>query len=81
MRYHLILVRTAIIKSLQIINAREGVKRKELETWMQVKKQQLELDMKQGTCSKLGKEYDKPIYCHFSYLTKYRVHHAKWWTG
>ena len=31
---------------------------------MQVKKQQLELDMKQQTGSKLGKEYVKGIYCH-----------------
>ena len=36
---------------------------------MQVKKQQLELDMKQQTGSKLGKEYVKAIYCHPAYLT------------
>ena len=30
---------------------------------MQVKKPQLEPDMKQLTGSKLGKEYDKAIYC------------------
>ena len=30
---------------------------------MQVKKQQLELDMEQQTGSKLGKEYIKAIYC------------------
>ena len=36
---------------------------------MQVKKQQLELDMKQWTGSKLGKEYIKPVYCHPVYLT------------
>ena len=30
---------------------------------MQIKKQQLELDMKQQTGSKLGKEYIKAIYC------------------
>ena len=34
------------------------------ETCMQVKKQQLELDMGQQTCSKLGKEYIKAVYCH-----------------
>ena len=34
---------------------------------MQVKKQQLELDMEQWTSSKLGKEYVK--YCHPAYLT------------
>ena len=36
---------------------------------MQVKKQQLELDMKQWTGSKLGKEYAKAVYCHHAYLT------------
>ena len=36
---------------------------------MQVKKQQLELDMEQQTGSKLGKEYVKAVYCHFTYLT------------
>ena len=36
---------------------------------MQVKKQQLELDMKQQTGSKLGKEYVKAVYCHSAYLT------------
>ena len=36
---------------------------------MQVKKQQLELDMEQQTSSELGKEYVKAIYCHPAYLT------------
>ena len=36
---------------------------------MQVKKQQLELDMEQWTGSKLGKEYIKVVYCHPAYLT------------
>ena len=36
---------------------------------MQVKKQQLELDMEQQTDSKLGKEYIKAVYCHPAYLT------------
>ena len=36
---------------------------------MQVKKQQLELDIEQRTGSKLGKEYVKAIYCHPAYLT------------
>ena len=31
---------------------------------MQVRKQQLELDMEQQTGSKLGKEYAKAVYCH-----------------
>ena len=35
---------------------------------MQVKKQQLELDMEQ-TVSKLGKECVKAVYCHPAYLT------------
>ena len=36
---------------------------------MQVKKQQLKQDMEQQTCSKLGKEYVKTVYCHSAYLT------------
>ena len=36
---------------------------------MQVKKQQLELDMEQRTGSKLGKEYIKAVYYHPAYLT------------
>ena len=36
---------------------------------MQVKKQQLELDMEQHTDSKLGKEYVKAVYCHPAYVT------------
>ena len=36
---------------------------------MQVKKQQLELDMEQQTGSKSGKEYIKAVYCHPPYLT------------
>ena len=36
---------------------------------MQVKKQQLELDMEKQAGSKLGKEYVKTIYCHPTYLT------------
>ena len=36
---------------------------------MQVKKQQLTLDMEQQTVSKSGKEYVKAVYCHPAYLT------------
>ena len=36
---------------------------------MQVKKQQLELDMEQQTDFKLGKEYIKAVYCQPAYLT------------
>ena len=39
------------------------------EIYMQVKKQQLELDMEQQTGSNLGKEYVKVVYCHPPYLT------------
>ena len=36
---------------------------------MQVKKQQLELDLEQQTGSKSGKEYIKAVYYHPAYLT------------
>ena len=36
---------------------------------MQVRKQQLELDMEQQTGSKSGKEYIRAVYCHPAYLT------------
>ena len=36
---------------------------------MQIKKQELELDMKQQTGSKLVKEYVKAVYCHPDSLT------------
>ena len=39
------------------------------EICMQVKKQQLELGMKQQTGAKLGKDYVKAVYCHPAYLT------------
>ena len=39
------------------------------EICIQVKKQQLEPDMEQQTCSKLGKEYVKAVYSHPAYLT------------
>ena len=35
---------------------------------MQVKKQQLEMDMKQQTGSKLRKEYVNALFCHPAYL-------------
>ena len=38
------------------------------ETYMQVKKQKLEADMEKWTGSKLGREYDKAVYCHLAYL-------------
>ena len=39
------------------------------EICMQIRKQQLELDMEQQTGSKSGKEYVKAVYCHPAYLT------------
>ena len=39
------------------------------EICMQVKKQQLELDMEQTIGSKSGKEYVSAVYCHPAYLT------------
>ena len=39
------------------------------ETCMQVRKQQLEVDMEQQTGSKWRKEYIKAVYCHPAYLT------------
>ena len=58
-------------------NCGKFLKRQEYQTtltasWeicMQVKKQQLKLDMEQRTGSKLGKEYVKAVYCHPAYLT------------
>ena len=49
---------------------------------MQVKKQQLELDMEQQTDSKSGKEYVKAVYfllspCLFSLYAKYIVQNAR----
>ena len=50
------------------------------EICMQVKKQQLQLDMEQQTGSKSGKEYIKAVYCHPAYLTSMKtIHHAKCW--
>ena len=39
------------------------------EICMEVRKQQLEMDMEQQTSSILGKEYVKAVYCHPAYLT------------
>ena len=36
---------------------------------MQVRKQQLELDMEQQSGSKSGKEYVKAVHCHPAHLT------------
>ena len=45
---------------------------------MQVRKQQLELDMEQQTGSKEEKEYVKAVYCHPAYLTS--MQSASWGT-
>ena len=39
------------------------------ETYMKIRKQQLDLDIEQQTGSKLGKEHVKAVYCHPAYLT------------
>ena len=39
------------------------------ESYMEIKKQQIEMHMKQWTGFKLGKEYVKAVYCHSAYLT------------
>ena len=52
------------------------------ETYMQVKKKQLEPDMKQQTGSKLGKEYLKARYCQPACLTFMQTTSHKmlgWW--
>ena len=46
------------------------------ETYMQVRRQQLELDMEQQTGSKKEKEYVKAVYCHSAYLTYMQ---SIWW--
>ena len=47
---------------------------------MQVRKQQLELNLEQQTGSILGKEYVKVVYCHPAYLTYMQsIHHEKRW--
>ena len=49
------------------------------EICMQVKKQQLELDMEKQTGSKLGKEYIRAVYCHLAYLTYVQSISCKIW--
>ena len=56
-----------------MLNKLENSERREYqtswETYMQVRKQQLELDMEQYTGSKQEKEYVKAVYYHPTYLT------------
>ena len=50
------------------------------KTCMQIKKQQSELDMKQWIGSKLGKVYDKAVYCHPVKLTSMQSTSSQlWW--
>ena len=54
------------------------------EICIQLKKQQLELDMEKQSGSKLGKWYNKAVYCHPVYITYMlicRVHQAKCQAG
>ena len=53
------------------------------ETCMWVKKQQSQPYMEQLTGSKLGKEYDKTVYCHPAYLTSMQISPCKMrgWTN
>ena len=44
---------------------------------MQVRKQQLEIDMEQQTGSKLGKEYVEAVYCHPAFLTSMQSKYSK----
>ena len=48
---------------------------------MEIKKRQLEPDMKQQTGPKLGKEDIKAVYCPPAYLTYSRGHHEKCQAG
>ena len=50
------------------------------EIGMQVKKQQLEVDMEQQTGSNLQKEYVKAVFCHPAYLT-YMQSNIMWNAG
>ena len=54
--------------TVEVTNRFKGLDLIDREICMQVKKQQLELDMEQWTASKLGKEYVKAVYCHPAYL-------------
>ena len=44
---------------------------------MQVKKQQLEMDMEQQTSSKVRKEYVKALYCLFNFFAEYIMRNAR----
>ena len=44
---------------------------------MQVKKQQLQMDMEQQTSSKVRKEYVKALYCLFNFCAEYIMRNAR----
>ena len=48
---------------------------------MQVRRQQLELDIEQQTGSKLGKEYIKAVCYQPAYLICVQSHYEKHWAG
>ena len=48
---------------------------------MQVKKQQSESDREQRTCSKLGKEYIKAVYCCIHCLFNFYAEYIMWNAG
>ena len=48
------------------------------EICMQVRKQQLGLDMKQQTGCNLGKEYIQAIYCHTAYLAGRNINNLRY---
>ena len=56
-------------KILKVMGIPGGTLHTSWEMCMQVKKQQLELDSKQKTGSKLGKGYIEAVYCQPAYLT------------
>ena len=48
---------------------------------MQIKKQQLEVDMEQQTGSKMGKEYIKAVYCTVYFLFNLYAEYNMWNIG
>ena len=61
--------RNKLLKILREMGVPDHLLPASWEICMQVKKQQLEVNMEQQTGSKLGKEYVKAVYCHPAYLT------------
>ena len=84
---NIISISSTMLKSLCVTSCGKFLKRWEYqttwpaswETCMQVKKQQLELNIEQQTGSKLGKECVKAAYCHPLDLLLCIVYHVKCW--